>query len=270
MNKFKKFLKGIKLLLQKPSLINLVIESDLRWSNFLKKRHPLKTQLPTVHINEFIPTNNATLNTFSFLGGGSLPTDIILLTTICKQINDCSYFEIGTWRGESVVNVSENAKECYTLNLSRQQIIELGLSEKYADLHGFFSKGKKNITHLFGNSLTYDFEKLNKKFDVIFIDGNHTYDFVKNDTEKVFKHLIHENSIVLWHDYAYHPEKIRPEVLAGILDGIPAQYKENIYHVSNTLCAIYTPQKFDSSILNFPVKPGKYFSVDIKVTNFTS
>ena len=176
-------------------------------------------------------------------------------------------FLFGTWRGESIVNVSEFAKECYTLNLSRQQIIELGLPESYADLHGCFSKEKKNITHLFGSSLNYDFDKLNKKFDVIFIDGNHAYDFVKNDTEKVFNHLIHEDSIVIWHDYAYDPETVRTEVLAGILDGIPEQYKENVYHVSNTLCAIYSPKKFNSSIINFPVKPEKYFSVDLTLKN---
>jgi hypothetical protein len=43
------------------------------------------------------------------------------------------------------------AKESFTLNLSKQEISALGMAEKYANLHGFFSKGKENITHLFGN-----------------------------------------------------------------------------------------------------------------------
>ena len=267
MNKFKKVLIGIKLLLEKPSLINLIIDSNTRWENFLKKKYPEKVQLPTIDIEDLIPNFNETLNTFSFLGGGSLPTDIILLKSICKQIPNCSYFEIGTWRGESVINVSENAKDCCTLNLPRQDIIALGLSKKYADLHGFFSKEKKNITHLFGDSLIYDFKKLNKKYDVIFIDGNHTFNYVKNDTKKIFQHLMHEDSIVIWHDYAYTPEKVRAEVLAGILDGIPEKYKENLYHVSNTLCAIYTKKKLNNTILNFPVKPKKYFTINITLKN---
>ncbi|QNM84266.1 class I SAM-dependent methyltransferase [Polaribacter pectinis] len=262
MNKIQKIFKTLKLVLKQPSLINLIIDSDERWNGFIQKKHPLKTQLPTIDFKDLLPNSDYSLNTFSFLGGGSLPTDIMLLAGVCKQIQDCSYFEIGTWRGESVINVSENAKECYTLNLSKEQILELGLPKKYADLHGFYSKEKENITHLFGNSLTYDFGKLNKKFDVIFIDGNHKYDFVKNDTAKVFKHLMHENSIVIWHDYAYEPEKVRPEVLAGILDGIPEEYQDNLYHVSNTLCAIYTNKKIDSSIWNFPVKPNKFFSIN--------
>lgn len=262
MNKFKKIFITLKLLLKKPSLINLIIDSDERWNHFIQKKYPLKKQLPTIDFQDLLTDSNPTLNTFSFLGGGSLPTDIMLLKNVCKQIPECSYFEIGTWRGESVINVSKNAKECYTLNLSKKNILDLGLPVKYADLHGFYSKNQENITHLFGNSLTYDFGKLNKKFDVIFIDGNHKYNFVKNDTAKVFEHLIHENSIVIWHDYAYDPEKVRPEVLAGILDGIPEQYIKNLYHVSNTLCAIYTNKKIESSILNFPIKPEKYFSIN--------
>ena len=207
------------MLLKKPSLINLITESNDRWEAYLLKKHSKYTELPIIDIQEIIPNFNETLNTFSFLGGGSLPTDIVLLKALCAKIPNCSYFEIGTWRGESVVNVAEVTKECYTLNLSKKEILNLGLSKKYADLHGFFSREKENITHLFGDSLKYDFKSLNKKFDLIFIDGNHKYDYVKNDTQKVFKHLVKDNSIVIWHDYAYHPEKIRSEILAGILDG---------------------------------------------------
>ncbi len=265
MTKFQKIFKGVYLLFKTPSLINLILNSSIAKKQYLQKKHPNKTQLPTVSIDDIIPNFNETLSTFSFLGGGSLPTDIMLLKSLCKQTKNCSYFEIGTWRGESVVNVAEVAKECFTLNLSKKEIEALGMPKKYADLHGFYSKEKENITHLFGNSLTFDFAGLHKKFDVIFIDGSHEYDFVKNDTQKIFQHLIHENSIVVWHDYAYDPENIRYEVLAGILDGIPHNYKDNLYHVSNTLCAIYLPQKTQSKLLNYPLKPIHKFEITAKI-----
>jgi predicted O-methyltransferase YrrM len=149
-------------------------------------------------------------------------------------------------------------KECFTLNLSKQEVAALGMPEKHPDLHGFSSKGKENITHLFGNSLSYDFQGLNKKFDVIFIDRNHEYNYVKNDTEKVFKHLLKENTVVVWHDYAYNPEKVRSEILAEILDGIPEHFKDNLYHVSNTMYAIYINKELKTAAPDFPIKPRKY------------
>ena len=185
----------------------------------------------------------------------------MLLKGIAQQFKECKYFEIGTWRGESVINVAETAKTCYTLNLSSDEIIDLGLKKEYADLHGFFSKNKKNIKHLYGNSMNFNFDGLNKKFDLIFIDGNHKYEYVKNDTEKVFENLIHENSIIVWHDYAYTPEYPRAEVLAGILDGVPKHLHNNLHHVSNTMCAIFTNRNFDSNAVEFPVKPLKTFKL---------
>jgi len=265
MRKLKMIFKAITELIKKPSLINLLISNDYVWQDYLTKHYSSITCLPVIEIEDLIPDFNETLNTFTFLGGGSLPTDIMLLKALAKQIDDCSYFEIGTWRGESVVNVAEEAKECYTLNLSKDQIVDLGLPIEYAELHGFFSKGKKNIIHLEGDSLTYNFASLNKKFDLIFIDGNHKYNFVKNDTEKIFKHLIHDDTIVVWHDYAYNPEAMRPEVFAGILDGLPENYRKNLYHVSNTMCAIYTKKKLRTTQFNSLSTPKKVFITSLKV-----
>jgi len=267
MKKITKLLKAIFLLIKKPSLINHILNNNYVWETYLAKKHASTTTLPVVQINDLIPNFSGTLDVFTYLGGGSLPTDILLLKELSKQINECSYFEIGTWRGESIINVASVAKECYTLNLSKQEMLQLGLSEKYANLHSFFSNKTKNITQLYGNSLDFDFSALNKKFDLIFIDGNHTYKYIKNDTEKVFKHLTHENSIVVWHDYAYNPETIRPEVLSAILDGIPTKLKDNLYHVSNTMCAIYTNKKLKTSLFEYPVTPTKNFKTSIKIND---
>jgi len=264
MEKIKKLLKALSLLIGNPSLVNNITNSSYAWSKYLKENHKPLIQLPVVKINQLIPDFDETLNVFSFLGGSSLPTDIILLKALSAQIKNCLYFEIGTWRGESVINVSDTAKECYTLNLSKEEMSQMKLPKKYIDLHGFFSKKKENITQLYGNSLNYDFGALNKKFDLIFIDGNHKYEFIKNDTEKVFKHLIHDNSIVVWHDYATDPETMRPEVLSGILDGIPDKYKKNIYHVSNTLCAIFMKGEIESYNFDYPTIPNKSFKITVK------
>lgn len=264
MKKLSKSFKAIKEILKNPWLLNHILADDSIWHSKIQKKYKLLNGLPVVDINQIEPNFSETLENFAFLGGGSLPTDIALLKALSKKFTNCSYFEIGTWRGESVVNISETAKECYTLNLSEEEMLSMGMDQKYAKLHGFFSKKKANITHLTGNSLTYDYASLNKKFDLLFIDGNHDFDFVKSDTENIFKHLIHDKSIIVWHDYAYSPEKLRPEVMLAILEGTPREFHKNLYHVSNTMCAVFMRGDFKTQEFSTPIEPNKTFKVSLE------
>lgn len=247
MGKIQKTAEAIQRIIKNPWLLNTIINQNAVWEEKTNKKYNLPNGFPQVELNTLFPNFSVTLSSFSFLGGGSLPTDIALLKKLCERIKDSSYFEIGTWRGESVFNVAEVAKECYTLNLSKEQILELGMSEKYANAHAFFSKELTNVVHLTGDSRTFDYAALNKKFDVIFIDGNHHFDFVVSDTQQVFKHLMHENSVVVWHDYAYSPDDVRFEIMHAILDAVPADLHKNLYHVANSMCAIYTKENLKAT-----------------------
>ncbi|AMC10673.1 hypothetical protein Lupro_05190 [Lutibacter profundi] len=84
MTKINKIIKTIFLLFKKLSFINLILENDAVWKNYLVKNHTSKTSLPIIEINDLIPNFNGTLEVFSFLGGGSLPTDILLLKELSK------------------------------------------------------------------------------------------------------------------------------------------------------------------------------------------
>jgi predicted O-methyltransferase YrrM len=203
-----------------------------------------------------------------------LPTDIAVLRSLASWFSQCTYFEIGTWRGESIANVAAVAKECYTLNLSVQEMKKRGIADAYVQAHGYFSAGKKNITHLYGDSRNFDFQGLARKFDLIFIDGDHHHDFVMNDTIQVTSHLIHEKSIIVWHDYAFHPEELRHEVIAAILDGLPSHMHHRLYHVAHTKCAVYIGQAWEKQFITgtftSPVMPDRYFSLDMKLKRFNN
>jgi predicted O-methyltransferase YrrM len=264
MSKISKLIEAISALVKTPSLINNVINDNTIWQKKVTEQFDLNVGLPVIQLNDLFPNFSETLNSFSFLGGGSLPTDIALLKSAARKFDDCKYFEIGTWRGESVCNVADVAKECYTLNLDPNQLVQLTKNQKYADAHFFFSKDLPNVTQLLGDSRTFDYAGLNKKFDVIFIDGSHHYDFVKSDTQNVFQHLLHDNSIVIWHDYAYSPESIRFEVLKAILDGVPRSEHQNLYHVGNSMCAIFIKGKFPTSKLELYGQPKFTYEVNLK------
>jgi hypothetical protein len=59
---------------------------------------------------------------------------------------------------------------------------------------------EKKIDVIFQNSLELNEKKFEKKMDLIFIDGGHTYSVVKSDTEKAFK-MLNSRGIILWHDF---------------------------------------------------------------------
>jgi len=186
-----------------------------------------------------------------------------LLAGHAEGIEKCAYFEIGTWRGESVTTVASRALSCHTLCLTDEEMRRMGMHPSTIESHRLFSKDLENVTHLSGDSRSFDFGQLNKKFDLLFIDGDHHFESVKSDTQKIFKHLVHEKSIVVWHDYGFHPDQVRYEVMAAILDGIGAERAGRVYHVAHTKSAIFTGASIPSIVADFPRVPKEYYKTEI-------
>jgi len=263
MSKIGKAIKALWWILRKPVLLNRVLTDEDTWRSYVKRRHQLSGGLPVVGMDQLIGTGPIKLGPMTYLDGGSLPTDMMLLAGLAEGIKECAYFEIGTWRGESVATVSARALSCHTLCLTDQEMQKMGMHPNTIESHSLFSKGLNNVTQLRGDSRSFDFGQLNRKFDLIFIDGDHHYDFILSDTENIFRHLVHENSIVVWHDYGFHPDQVRYEVMAAILDGVGPERAAKVYHVAFTKSAIFTGEKMLSKPADFPRVPEAYFQTEI-------
>jgi O-antigen/teichoic acid export membrane protein len=264
MNKITKFFKAIFLIIKQPVLLNKVLDDSINQRKELQKKFNLASGLKVVDILELVPNFKEDVFPYASLEGGSTPLDLALLNALAKKVPNCEYLEIGTWRGESVANVSRFAHSCTTINLPDEQMLKMGLDKKYVELHRFFSKNLKNVKHIQADSLTFDFDSLNQKFDLIFIDGDHHYKSVKSDTENAFKLLKDENSVIVWHDYGSTPSDVRWDVLNGILSGLPESERKFVYRVSNTLTAIYTKQNVKSYVQPIFETPSKVFKITVE------
>ena len=266
-------LQALRSLARTPSLLNHVVAGDTdRWQQRAlacagQAGHPARALtaagLPMVPLAHFLSAADTTVRPFAFREGGSLPTDLLLLRALARRRPGGSYFEIGTWRGESAANVAEVMTEVYTLNLSDAEIRALGLPERYISLHGFFSKPLPNVRHLHGNSATYDFSQLTQPFDLIFIDGDHRYEAVRTDTRRVFEYLVGPETVVVWHDASRQPGGPRWEVLAGIVEGLPAAAPGQLVQVENTLCALYAPHPLPAVVPDPLADPETWFEVTV-------
>lgn len=265
MSKLNKLSKALKILLQKPYLINKVIDSEeIHQDAVLNISNEYDKGLPTIDLLEVLPHFKETISPYSFLDGGSLLTDLALLKGLAQKYTNSTYFEIGTWRGESVANVAEVAKECFTLNLPDDRLRAIGLREEYISQQSFYSKNLHNVVHLKGDSASFDFSAYHRKCDVVFIDGDHHYEAVKRDTAIAFELVKDENAVIVWHDYAHTPETVRWDVFRGILEGTPKEKRNNLYHVSNTMCALFSTQSYQPIDKRKLIIPTKKFEVQLK------
>tara|TARA_S200000501_G_scaffold333504_1_gene336918 strand:- start:1378 stop:2163 length:786 start_codon:yes stop_codon:yes gene_type:complete len=167
-----------------------------------------------------------------------------VLSTVSKKI-----FEFGTCSGKTTYLMALNSNmdtEITTITLRQNQtdklfkdnkdnnvsfrnIIDESIYEKF-----LFSDtdAEKKINVIFENSLNFDENKYHNTFDLIFIDGGHTYSIVKNDSEKSFR-MLKDNGIILWHDYV--PGKESAKNVVKYLNEISNE--KNLFHIRNTsLC----------------------------------
>src|SRR6185295_4077933 len=60
------------------------------------------------------------------------------------------------------------------------------------------------IKQVYGDSARVDWNTFGGPFDLIFIDGSHTEEYVQSDSENAFKHLA-LGGVIVWHDYGMIP-----------------------------------------------------------------
>ena len=238
---------------------------DSAMREYVGATHGLARGLPQIDLLDLFPTFDEAVTPYAFLEGGSTTIDLALLKALARRYERCRYFEIGSWRGESIANVASVAHECISLSLSDDEMRQSGWSDPFVATAKFFSRPLKNVVHLGHDSKTFDYTPYLGTCDLVFIDGDHSYDGVRSDTANAFRLLRDERSVIVWHDYIRTSEDdVLWGVFAGMLDGAPERARRHLYHVSNTLCAVFIQGDFRTAQAVVPAIPNKVF--DVKIT----
>ena len=264
MSKLAKLARVIGTLAGNPkSIANVLLDPDeVIVQRRIAREYNLGKGLPTIDLLDLLPNLDENVDPFCFMNGSSRTVDLAVLKGLARRLPRCRYLEIGTLRGESIVNMALIAEECVSVSLSEEEILQRGWGTAYARNNGLFLEGVPRLTRIAHDSATLDFSTLGK-FDMIFVDGDHSYEGVRKDTQNSFSLLRDEKSIIVWHDYGIEYDTPRWSVMAGILDGTPASERGCLYHISNTLCALYIRGEFPTSFVEHPAVPNKVFAVRV-------
>lgn len=170
------------------------------------------------------------------------------LATIVDGYAPKTIFEIGTYNGFTTLHMAVNSPaDCkiYTLDLPPGYDLSQAKGNSYDDIlvmqlsqdniaKRFYKKHplSSKVVELFGDSSKFDFSPYYGKIDLVFIDGNHSTEFVRKDSENAFK-LVSENGLIVWHDFDYIIHKDVFTYLKSLSKVHP------IYSVLNTRFAIY-------------------------------
>ncbi len=140
------------------------------------------------------------------LSGHPNKVDMLFVCAIAKLRQARSIFEFGTYQGRTTCYLAEATAQTRVTTLD----LPMEGNERYGRFNGDYFRGKpiaERIDQVFVDSRQLDVEPHRSKYDFIFVDGDHSYELVKNDTELAFQ-MLKPGGVIMWHDYAAKSERL--------------------------------------------------------------
>lgn len=133
--------------------------------------------------------------------------EIITVSQLVSMLSPRTLFEFGTFDGKTTLHLALNSPKdaiVYTIDKERGTF-DFGTDRSF---FGKVSVGEcflstpveKKICLLTGNTRQFDFTPFIRKVDFTFVDADHSYEGVMNDSERAFD-IIRPGGLIVWHDY---------------------------------------------------------------------
>ena len=213
---------------------------------------PVEFNLPVTHPNQLwpgfdeTPISMVTRQIRNHLW--AMPeNELMVLSAICQMLKPRTVFEFGTFTGASTLAIASNTPadtKIHTLDIppkdrkSHRTGVGSDIPFEFEIGQAFRqTQWEKKITVHTGDTRQFDVADFQQKVDLVFIDADHTYPFVKNDTEKAIE-MLKPGGLILWHDYRWDDDA--PEC-AGVTRWVNEFYESvgGCYEIEGTRFAIF-------------------------------
>jgi predicted O-methyltransferase YrrM len=174
-----------------------------------------------------------------------------IIAALVNGLGAETVFEIGTNRGRTTWAIARHnpGARVYTLDVAPGEPAETTMFELATDDRTYFrpegacgeafrdTPEADRIEQLWGDSATFDYSPYERQIDFVYIDGAHTYEYVKSDTSHALA-MLSATGTIAWDDYATGPGVYRAMLeIAPQLDG-------PVYHLRDVRMAIFSRQNF--------------------------
>lgn len=204
--------------------------ADRTLCHFLKQRLTLP-QLSLQVLFENFDTQPVTLHQLP-CGAWSTPiADVVMLLKVAVCSKPKKLMEVGSFRGYTALFLAQHVSpDAKIVTVDRYP----DHGEAYQNT-GWASMIERRVGETNASMFEHDPPG---SYDLIFIDADHSYAGVKNDTELILP-LVSQNGFILWHDYAnwgyFDGKNGVPEYLKELSERLP------IAHIIGSDVAIYSP-----------------------------
>lgn len=172
-------------------------------------------EIPATRVAEAIPDPVPVIVREQDAADGNVTAlELLVISQFVALRRPLRIFEIGTFDGRTALNMAANMPEggqVFTLDLPPEGLANTVHQVARGDIH-YITKSESGarfkrsayagkIQQLLGDSAAFDYGPYWGTMDLVFVDGSHSYDYVKKDTETALKLLKPEGGLILWHDY---------------------------------------------------------------------
>jgi hypothetical protein len=175
--------------------------------------------IPSVDLFDICPGTRLTLQSLPGIRSSISPLECAALAALSHSVTAKRVFEFGTYKGVSTTQLALNIAAdgmvftldlpeehpAYRLPIPRLDEQEITLESGKGTLvpHDLLDR----VIFLKSDSACFDEKPYHGIMDLVFVDGAHSYEYVKNDTEKGWL-MLRSGGILAWHDCAPHHKDV--------------------------------------------------------------
>lgn len=240
----------LKTLVKNSRRLFFVVDCNKLFFEEFKRKHSYP--IPTIGLVDLIGEVKVEISPFMSNFVGSDIMTIAMLKRLVSRYNPCSFLEIGTYYGITAQNMEAVVDNGFTIDIKKHRL-------------SYHIPAK--ICQIINDSKKVDWGGLGF-FNVIYVDGDHHYDYVLHDTKRAFE-VLEPGGVIVFDDIVDKAigydrrEWLRWDVIMGVYDGTPPEKRKNLYLVSNMCNLIYTEEpvkvleEYADHILNIEMMIGE-------------